>query len=119
MADYRLSARAETDLAEIADYTVATFGIEQARRYRNDLESCFEYLAENPRLGRSAESLAPGLRRFEHRSHAIFYAGERSGVLIVRILHTRMNIGRHLQSAPPQRWWGVQEPRKPEYRAVR
>ena len=119
MDDYRLSVRAETDLAEIADYTVATFGIEQARRYRSDLESCFGYLAENPRLGRSAESLAPGLRRFEHRSHAIFYTGERSGVLIVRILHTKMNIGRRLQSAPPQRRWGVQEPREPEYRAVR
>ena len=93
MADYRLSARAVTDLAEIADYTVATFGVEQARRYRDDLESCFEYLADNPLLGRSAESLAPGLRRFEHRSHAIFYTKERGGVLIVRILHTRMTPG--------------------------
>ena len=119
MADYRLSARAVTDLAEIADYTVATFGVEQARRYRDDLESCFEYLADNPLLGRSAESLAPGLRRFEHRSHAIFYTKERGGVLIVRILHTRMDARRHLPPAPPQRWSGVQEPREPEYRAVR
>ena len=34
MADFRLSPRAETDLAEIADYTIETFGVEQARRYR-------------------------------------------------------------------------------------
>ena len=30
MADFRLSPRAETDLAEIADYTIETFGVEQA-----------------------------------------------------------------------------------------
>ena len=34
MADFRLSPRAETDLAEIANYTIETFGVEQARRYR-------------------------------------------------------------------------------------
>ena len=34
MADFRLSPRAENDLAEIADYTIETFGVEQARRYR-------------------------------------------------------------------------------------
>ena len=51
MADHRLSARAESDLAGIADYTIKTFGIEQARRYRGDLEACFRTLAENPRWG--------------------------------------------------------------------
>ncbi|MCH8285328.1 type II toxin-antitoxin system RelE/ParE family toxin [candidate division KSB1 bacterium] len=32
MADYRLSSRADTDLAGIADYTLETFGIEQTRQ---------------------------------------------------------------------------------------
>ena len=69
MADVRLSSRAEIDLAGIADYTIETFGVEQARRYRDELETCFLNLAENPGLGRSAQRLAPGLRRFEYRSH--------------------------------------------------
>ncbi len=34
MANFRLSLRADADLARIADYTIETFGIEQARRYR-------------------------------------------------------------------------------------
>ena len=38
MRDFRLTSCAESDLAEIADYTIETFGIEQARRYRNALE---------------------------------------------------------------------------------
>ena len=48
MADYRLTSRAEADLAGIADYTIETFGIEQARRYRDEFETRFENLAANP-----------------------------------------------------------------------
>lgn len=48
MADYRLTSLAETDLAGIADYTIQTLGIEQARRYRDSLETCFTNLAANP-----------------------------------------------------------------------
>ncbi len=96
MADYRLASRARTDLAEIADYTIETFGIEQARRYRDELEACFRNLAENPRSGRSAERLAPGLRRWEHRSLVVFYVEDERGVLVVRILHRRRDAPRHL-----------------------
>lgn len=96
MADFRLSPRAETDLAEIADYTIETFGVEQARRYRDDFEACFQSLARNPRLGRSAEWLTAGLRRFEHRSHVVFYVEDERGVVVVRVLHVRMDASRHL-----------------------
>ena len=91
MADCRLTSLAETDLAEIADYTIDTLGIEQARLYRDGLETCFRNLAANPRLGRSAQDLAPDLRRFEHRSHVVFYLQRDPGVLIVRILHASMD----------------------------
>ena len=96
MADYRLSSCAQADLAGIADYTIETFGLRQARRYRDELETCFCNLAENPRLGRLAERLAPGLRRFEHRSHTVFYTECNGGVLIVRVLHVRMHAPLHL-----------------------
>ena len=96
MADHRLSARAEADLAGIADYTIKTFGIEQARRYRDALEACFQTLAENPRLGRSAERLSQGLRRSEHWSHTVSYAEDEGGIPIVRILHVGMDASRHL-----------------------
>ena len=96
MVDFRLSPRAETDLAEIADYTIETFGVEQARRYRDGLVACFQSLAQNPRLGRSVEWLATGLRRFEHRSHAVFYVVDERGVVVVRVLHVRMDASRHL-----------------------
>ena len=61
VGDFRLTSRAESDLAEIADYTIETFGIEQARRYRDALESCFQMIADNPELGRSlgATNISP------------------------------------------------------------
>jgi toxin ParE1/3/4 len=97
MAEYRLSKSAENDLAEIADYTIATFGIEQSRRYRDGLNTCFQNIADNPMLGRSASlDFAPELRRYEYQSHVVFYMPELRDILIVRVLHKSMDAPRHL-----------------------
>jgi len=37
MADYHFSRRAAMDIEAIADYTIAHFGIDQSRRYRDEL----------------------------------------------------------------------------------
>ncbi len=95
MAKYQLSRRAATDVDQIADYSIEQFGIKQARRYGDGLETCFQTLAENPGFGRSAEQFAPDLRRFEHQSHIVFYIPEDWGVLIVRVLHKKMDVPRH------------------------
>jgi toxin ParE1/3/4 len=95
MADYRFSRRAATDLEAIAEYTIERFGVEQAPRYRDELRTCFAQLADNPRLGRRAEQLSSGLRRYEHRSHVIFYQKTGDQILIVRVLHYRMDVTRH------------------------
>ena len=96
MADYRLSRRAATDLEAIAAFSIDRFGIKQARRYRDELIACFSNLVTNPSLGRRAEQLAKGLRRFEHGSHIIFYTREGDDVFVVRVLHYRMDAGRYL-----------------------
>lgn len=96
MVRVRLSRRAETDLAEIADFTIKRFGIEQARHYRNGLETLFERVAEHPLHGRGAAELAPGMRRIEYESHIVFYVPGNDGVRIVRILHQSMDVKRRL-----------------------
>ena len=95
MGNYRLTSCAESDLAEIADYTIGNFGIEQARRYRDALETCFQTIADNPKLGREADKLAPKLRRHQHKSHVVFYLAEKKGVLIVRLLHENRDFEQH------------------------
>lgn len=96
MAAYRLTRRAAADLDLVFEYTVERFGVAQARSYLNGLHGCCERLAQNRRLGRSAESLAPGLRRYEFRSHVVFYLAESESVLIVRVLHERMDAPLHV-----------------------
>ena len=96
MARYELAAAAEADLAAIADYTIETFGIEQARRYRDGLMTAFQTLAETPRLGRDASHIRRGYRRFEHRSHTIFYRITGTGVRVMRVLHKSMDPERHV-----------------------
>lgn len=96
MAKYRFTQRAEFDLEAIADYTIERFGVEKARSYLADFKSCFDHLMENPEVGRRVEHLRTGLRRYEHGSHIVFYHVTDSGILIVRVLHYRMDVKRHL-----------------------
>ena len=49
MAEYRLSSRAEADPARIADHTIETFGIEQARRYAR-----YDGAVQVERIGRTS-----------------------------------------------------------------
>ena len=95
MAAYRLTPRAADDLDGIYEFTIVNFGLERARGYLNDLHRRFNDLAEHPALGRGAERLAPGLRRHTYRSHVVYCMPENRGVLIVRVLHGRMDAPRH------------------------
>ncbi|MDE0201616.1 MAG: type II toxin-antitoxin system RelE/ParE family toxin [Rhodospirillaceae bacterium] len=95
MAGYRLTQKATDDLNAIYEYTTVNFGLEQAQNYLSGLHGRFEELATHPVLGRNAEPLAPGLRRYPYRSHVVFYVPEDQGVLIVRILHESMEPRRH------------------------
>ena len=95
-AEYRLTAEAEDDLQGIADYTFETFGPAQAEAYGLGLRNCFASLIDNPLLGRDYGFLRPGLRRYEHESHSVYYQLTDTGILILRVLHQRMDPARHL-----------------------
>ncbi len=89
MGEYRLTKDADDDLLKIFLYGFELFGRAQAEEYRDSLNRCFQLLAENPRLGRNADELAPGARRHEHTRHVIFYDEQPYGVLITAIIHER------------------------------
>ena len=94
MVAFRFSRRAETDLLSIGDYTLRTWGRRQAARYISEIEVCRK-LADNPALGRPCNDIRPGLRRFEHGKHVLFYRQEHTGILVSRILHQRMLPDKH------------------------
>jgi toxin ParE1/3/4 len=96
MPKFRLSKKAEDDISGIARYTIDQFGVEQARSYRDSIIACFQYLAESPGMGRKLDKIREGYQRFDHRSHVIFYKSVGKGILIIRVLHKRMDAPQHL-----------------------
>lgn len=89
MSSYRLTRRAEDDLLDIFLFGLERFGLAQAERYKLGLERCFTILADNPKIDRLADTVAPGLRRHEHESHVVLYEEASDGVLIVALVHGR------------------------------
>lgn len=96
MARYELTKAAERDLTGIYHHKSDRFGEQQAESYVAGLEECFATLAKRPKLARSAEHLRSGYRRFEHQSPVVFFTEIEGGIRIVRVLHSRMDVRRHL-----------------------
>lgn len=96
----RFSRRAEADLLEIGAFTLSTWGAGQASSYLDALQACCEQLAEAPLLGKACNEIRPGLFRFQHSRHVLFYRVVPEGVLISRILHQRMQLERHEMDDP-------------------
>jgi toxin ParE1/3/4 len=93
MASYRLTNKAVEDLNQIWEYSFDTWSEEQANYYYQTLISVCEDLAENPRIGRTYDSILPGLLGFIANKHIIFYRVIDAGLIeIARILHGRLDI---------------------------
>ena len=86
MANYRLLRAAEKDLGEIADYTIAKHGPEQAKVYRDGLLKAFDAIAEHPEIGTDQNHIFPELRRLVHESHAIYYRVGDNEIVVMRLL---------------------------------
>lgn len=89
------SPRAEHDLADITDYTLAQHGLAQTIAYIDAVEAAFRRLLDHPQIGVARDDLKPGLRSIVCGEHRIFYLVQAETVLIVRVLHRAMDAGRH------------------------
>jgi toxin ParE1/3/4 len=96
MAEYRFSPKAQRDLEEIFDYTVARWGLPQAMRYADRIEAACANLAETPLQAQDCAHIRPGYRRRSVEQHVIYFRLTRYGIAIIRILHQRMDTTRHL-----------------------
>ena len=92
MKRFRLTPRALKDLDEIADYSVRTWDEAQTERYLAALEERFQWLAENPLLGRARDEIAEGYRSFRQGSHIVFYIIAGESVHIIGVPHAAMDI---------------------------
>lgn len=93
---YRLSPRARQDLEQIWLYTFERWSQTQADDYFVELTMAFEALAKGHRKGKPIDGVRRGYLSLACGSHFIIYHELGSKAEIIRILHQRMNIGRHL-----------------------
>ena len=93
---YKLSPRAKRDLLEIWLYTRDTWSITQADSYYRDLVTSMEALASGVKRGKSIDDIRSGYLSIASGSHRIIYRHANRQVLVIRILHQRMNVRQHL-----------------------
>jgi toxin ParE1/3/4 len=105
----RLGAVAELDFANIVKWTADKFGARQSRIYRDALLQAIGELADGPDAAgsKNRDEILPGLRtlhvarRGRHARHFLIYRFAAGNVVeVLRILHDRMELTRHL---PPDR----------------
>ncbi|GAB1392260.1 type II toxin-antitoxin system RelE/ParE family toxin [Rhodocyclaceae bacterium] len=96
MAEYRLTPAAEDDLEAIWTYTVQQWGFEQANRYTDFLTTVFAELAQSPKTAQACDHIRQGYRRWSVERHMIYFRVMNYGIVVVRILHDRMDAPRHL-----------------------
>lgn len=92
MPRYRLLKASEADLNDIWKYTYDTWGIRQASKYLRQIKKRIETLSNNPGLGHKRDSISEGLFCYHEGRHLIMYRKEEKGIVIIRVLHDRMDV---------------------------
>jgi len=121
VAKVAVAREARADLTEILWTSFDRWGEEGKARYESLLEAAMQELGANPEHLRSKDcrELAPRIRSVHLRHvgrdhgvrapvHVIYYRRTRSSIVIVRVLHERMEPSMHL-TATAQR---VRHPRR-------
>lgn len=85
MSKYFISTQAKYDLRDIKNY-IARDNLGAARRFVETFRNQCNLIAKSPRMGRSYEELAPGLRGFVIGNYIIFYRPIANGITVERLL---------------------------------
>ncbi len=96
MKSIRLTPAAQQDLSSIWDFTQERWDEKQAEIYISELRAAIERIAADPHRGRVCDDIREGYRRYGIGSHLIFYTERNDSVAVIRILHQRMDLTRHL-----------------------
>ena len=95
-ARLKLSPAAQKDLASILQYTGERWGHAQLLVYRDKVDDALKLLAGNAGLGHYSAELPATHRLYFVGSHVIVYRTRDDVTEIVRILHQRMSMVRHV-----------------------
>lgn len=93
----RYAPAARDDLETIWAYSVERWGAAQAASYLRQLTTACDEVAAGTRPCRSVDDIRPGYWTFRAGAHVVFARWAEDGALdVIRILHQRMDVTRHL-----------------------
>ncbi|EJB01968.1 plasmid stabilization system protein [Rhizobium leguminosarum bv. trifolii WSM597] len=90
------SPAAQTDIDRIWDYTATSWNVDQAERYIQDIRDACHELAQGTRMSRPSD-IRKGYSKVSVGSHFLYFkSNDASQIIVVRILHQRMDVAKHL-----------------------
>jgi len=89
---YRVTPRAHNDLINIGHYTEQTWGKTQRNVYLKAIEALFQWLADNPLLGKHRTDIGENYYSFPQGQHVVFYLIGLNHIDIIGIPHKEMDI---------------------------
>lgn len=93
-----LTKIAQADLASIRRYSDRTWGTERTDRYMTTLRDAMKGVVAGTVVSRERDDLRPGLQMTVSGRHCVFFEQDASRVLVVRVLHERMDHAQHLDT---------------------
>jgi toxin ParE1/3/4 len=98
MSAFKLTPDAKASLSSIAIYTEKTWGKQKRNAYIKQLDDSFHTLARNPKLGKERPEIHPKLLSYGVAKHVVFYIKKPQFIVIVNILHKRMDYIQHIST---------------------
>ncbi len=89
---------AREDLRAIRRYSQKAWGSDRTLRYMVELRDVMKGLAAGTVVSRNRDDLRPGLHMATSGRHCVFFEADESRILVVRVLHDRMDYPRHLNT---------------------
>jgi len=97
MGCFHLTPDAKASMMQIAQYTLEKWGFRQCNSYMKLIDDCFHALANAPMRGKTRPEVHHILRSYPVGKHIVFYVIKQDQIVIVNVLHERMDPVKHLQ----------------------
>lgn len=92
----QLAPKAKNDFVHILRYTAEKWGEAQMLIYRDTLDDALQFIRKNPQLGHRRSDLPANYLAYLAGSHIIIYRVSSESIGVVRILHERMSVPKHV-----------------------
>ena len=90
MTPCKFTDSAKRDITDIIEYTLNRWGKQRTLKYLDEIQTKIVALSKNPNIGTMRNDIHPTLLSFPMKKHMIYYLKQKSGIAVIRILHTNM-----------------------------